>query len=486
MTNRDLPHMFSSGQKLNFLCILFLTSCLILGAGCTKEGPMGPAGPPGPTNEDLTNPAIQPRIIATVPANGSTGPFTQLYQPGFYYYYYYPGRPHIILQFNKLMVVPSPPIYRLWFNPIYRPYRVNWYSGQFTNYVYISLTDSLSNRTVNYRVGQTYTTTIDSGMVDVNGNSTAQRYTFSYAPEPYFRVLTFSPADGSVDVSPLSTSAVGISFNSPVAYRIRSSIHILPLLPGAWSLSSDSLTLTYNIHQRFPYGVSYTVSVDQGAQDSYGNTIFKEFHSSFTVQDFGVSGSSPSEGSYDVVPSGPIYLNFNGEVDKASASQAFTVTPQLNGMLTVYSDELVFTPTYAFDPNTAYVITMSTALKAADSTHLGSPFTLHFRTKRFTLQNTYPSDGQSGVGTSEVINLYFNSIPDTASLRLALSVTPHTSFSPSLDGNRLVYNLFPAGGLIFDTTYTITLSTAARATNGDTLVDPYSFSFTTGASATKR
>ena len=467
-----------------FSCRTIGTACsllavLLLFGGCTKEGPVGPAGP---TNENLTDPAIQPRIIATVPTNGSVGPFDQLHRPG-EYYYYYPGRPHIVLQFNKLMYAPPNTIYRPWFGPVYMPYFAMFSGGPFTNIVNMTLYDSSTGGTLNYRVGQTYTVKIDSGMKDVNGNSTAEQYTFSYTPEPYFRIISFNPPDGTL-LNPGDQNNLTITFNSPVGRSIRSSVHILPAIAGTWSTSSDSLFLTYVTSGRLPFGASYTISVDPAARDAYNNKIIKGYQSSYTVKGFGVQDMNPSDGSTNVDPVYPIYCDFNGTIDTASARTAFTIQPQTAGNLIIGTYSLEFVPLAGLDPNTPYVVTLSTALKASDSTHLAAPYITHFRTSKFKVSNTYPSDGQTGVIRHVEIQIVLNCLPDTASLRRAFSISPPAQFLTSIESNSLL--LYPVTQLLSDTTYTVTLSTAARALNGDTLADPCIFSFTTGMSSAKK
>src|SRR6266852_1654898 len=160
--------------------------------------------------DDLTNPAIQPRIIFTLPASNTTGPF-ELYSAG-----ENSGLPHFVVRFNKLMSLPSfdPKLIRV--EGFDRPVRVilhpHYYpiiwlvkpiklsktsSADYDDILSFSILDSLSYSTPLYRIGGTYTVTVNPGLEDINGNKTSEQYRFIYTPEPYFRVTTIYPEDQS-------------------------------------------------------------------------------------------------------------------------------------------------------------------------------------------------------------------------------------------------------------------------------------------------
>ena len=170
-----------------------ITSLIFLSlSGCTKEGPVGPEGPPG--GEDLTNPNVQPKVLFTYPSNNAIGPFG-IYNRGDGY-----SKPHFTVRFNKLMskfsVLPGTVTCQGFGRPVivvlYQPYGGGCCpsnSGSkassddfYSDVLSFSVIDSLGYYyypRMLYRVGQTYTVTIDSTLEDINGNHLGQRFTFS-------------------------------------------------------------------------------------------------------------------------------------------------------------------------------------------------------------------------------------------------------------------------------------------------------------------
>src|SRR5713101_4936560 len=146
------PALLRRGRMKRQTIISVLIS--LIGLNC-----QGPTGPPGPGGESLTDPSIKPRVIYTYPENNTQGPFT-----GF--------TNRITVRFNKIMD----------WTTIKRAVNVSSSLGDVyvdTNSVstqnsdvfsFVALDTRGSAFKFQWKLGQSYTLTIDSTAEDINGN----------------------------------------------------------------------------------------------------------------------------------------------------------------------------------------------------------------------------------------------------------------------------------------------------------------------------
>lgn len=443
---------------------------------------------------DLTNPAIQPRVIFTLPGNNAIGPL-DLFSSGDNYNY-----PHFALRFNKLMNVLSFDPKAITVEGFDRPVRVDLYreffpypwlrktpaipgasSSNYDDVLAFIISDSLSYPRSIYRVGRSYSITILPGLEDINGNFTSERYQFTYQPEPYFRVTEIYPEEepGGVSIS----SPISIVFNSHIDNTIFSSLQISPPLQGEWKLSaSDSSAVQFQRFEFLPFNSSFTVSVHSGARDVYGNAINRETVSSFSVAPFKVTSTSPANGASDVEPDGAIDVGFSGLFDTSTVRQSFVVSPPTAGVFlqTFGNAYFTFQPTGGLIPHITYSVILTNGLHAYDGTPLSSSYTFSFTTALFRINYTSPSDGQFNVSRTQ--NLYFNCNAriDTGSVRAAFTIDPFIAGRFDLYDGSPVFTFVPATNLAANTLYAVTISTALRTKSGHNLLQTHAIKFKTG------
>jgi hypothetical protein len=464
-----LPHVFT-------IIVLFVLAM----AGCKEKDPVSPI--------DLADPSIIPIVHSTYPANGTTGPF-KVYNRGESI-----SRPHFLLTFNKLMYLPSfntlnvrvsgfdrPVIARVQslYGPIYKTSSIQ--SPFYDNVVGFVIWDSLHGYSpMIYRVGQRYTVTIDNTIEDINGNKPVAPYTFSFTPEPSFRIISFSPAQDSKDLSATITPA--IEFNSPITSTILPFVQLNPLPQGKWILAQyDSLRVWFSPNSgRLAYGTEYTMSVDGNARDGESRPIDQSGSATFTISLFKMSYSYPHDKETGVPPITQISVGFSGPIDTSTVRNAFSVSPPVAGALLSYDwGTLTFAPALAFRTQTTYTVSLAAGLKASDGTAL-LPSSFSFTTENFKITSTSPDDGATGMYRSVSISVYFNTFIDTGSVRGAFSISPPVAGSFGTTYGPASQFIFSHNGLSANTTYSITISTAMKSALGDYLQTPYSFSFSTG------
>ncbi len=470
---------------LDTIPLVVVLLLLALLNGCKKEETVIS----GNGSDDLTNPSILPRISSTVPSGGTVGPF-KLYNRGEGNY-----KPHFVLVFNKLMYKFSftsrsvivkgfdrPVIARLqqYYYPIFRK-TTSSASDFYDNVLSFNIVDSLGNYPymMFYRIGQNYTIIVDSTIEDINGNHPTGRASFSFTPEPYFRVVSSFPTDGTTDAG-LYTSP-GIAFNSPIDNTIIPSLGLTPLPAGSWKLDNyDSLVVYYMVTGgTLRYNTHYTLTVSANAHDAENRPVNHDYTSTFTTIPFRVTSTYPYDRQTKTWLNQNIYVYLSGVMDTSTFRSAFSINPSVPGGFPVF-----YPPASSFNyyipgslrQSTMYTVSLSSALKATDGTAL-EPKTFTFTTDRFKISSTYPSDGSSNVYKYSTIQVYFNGRIDTGSVRSAFSI------SRALPGSFGLYEgndnfSFYHNGFASKTTYTVTISTGMRTKAGDNLTSPYAFSFT--------
>ncbi|MBI1807621.1 MAG: Ig-like domain-containing protein [Ignavibacteria bacterium] len=471
-------HLSHWRNRFLFVIILFVLTLY----GCTKEGPMGPQGPAG--GEDLTDPSIMPKVISTYPKDRSTGPFN-LFDRADYY------KPNFVVQFNKLMnnlyLEEGAVRVRGFDRPVivylYRfYYRFPWereirlLDDPYSNILAFMIYDSLGLiGKVQYKIGQTYSVTLNTLLEDINGNHLTQPYQFSYTPEPYFRVVASYPENGAKDVT--VDVRPRLIFNSRIDTSIYSNIQITPQPLGRWVIFEDSATVEFQPFNPLPFSALYTLSVSANARDAEGHQINSGYLSTFTSTAFQVTYTYPRNGQTHVYVNTGIYLSFSGSIDTSRISQAFVIDPVVSGNFAASSREFSFSPLDELNPATRYTVTISTAMRASDGTSLSGPFNFSFTTEDFRIDYTSPPDGAVNVNPYNTVFVYFNSKIDTGTVRGALTLNPPASFTLGMFDRHFAF--YRAGGFAGTTKYTVTISTDMRSKGGVHLSSPYTFAFTT-------
>ncbi|MBI1803827.1 MAG: Ig-like domain-containing protein [Ignavibacteria bacterium] len=444
-------------------------------------------GPPGEGVESLTDPAIKPRVIYTYPTINSIGPYANFSN-------------RVSVRFNKLMDGPtmkrSVSIFSSLDDVHFDTNSVSNQSSENFSYgittgaggpivIPLSQKGVASSRTP-WKIGQMYTLRIDSMARDINGNLLDAPFIMTFKPEPYFRVTSISPPNGATRSS--LSGSMYLYFNSTVDTSILSFIHVEPPLLGSWNYEPrfpypDSTMLSF-FYSNAGVDSTYTITVDAGGHDKFGNRLVGSFSSSFTTQSFALVGSSPLNGSNNVQLNTNISVGCSIPIDTGSVRNAFTVNPSLTGTFSLQdgSRGFSFKPTDGLIANTEYAVTIAQSLRSKSGDTLTSPYTFSFRTGPFQVLQTFPRDGSTISQPSFLrsIGITCNAFVDTGTIRSAFSIVPPVDGSIVAVDGASGFDFVPTAALSPEMTYTITLSTSLRSKRGDTLTSPYTFSFRTG------
>lgn len=454
-----------------------LTSLIVLGFACvslsckeetivsTSSGDRG----------SLVDPNIQPRVISTYPPANGAGPF-HVYDPGDG-----SSNPHFVLVFNKLV---SRTLLREEGKVIVqgggRPIQVSTSSltgSIYSDIVSFVLYDSLSGNRLLYGIGVDYTVRIDSSVRDINGNSLAQVFSFSFKPETEFRVIGVSPASHETQVS--TQPNIQVVFNSPLDTSVVRAISISPQ-PDGYSYLDD----LFEFHFQVSGGVlslqtTYTITVQSTARDIAGRQLAAPFVSSFTTQGFQVAYTSPYNDESWVAPWSGLLVRFSGMIDTSTVRQSFSITPNIEGFLGGIGTDIRFGPLNDFHGNTVYTVSISNDIRGADGSLLPEPYSFSFYTAPFAIEQMYPRNLETEVPRTSSISMTFNESIDTLSVPIAFSITPNISGSFRFTFERS-FRFVPSDSLAPHQMYSVVVSQAMRSTNGDLYVETQPLWFVTG------
>lgn len=230
------------------------------------EGPQGPTGPSGA--DALTDPNVKPKVIWTSPFDGQVGPITNFWGS-------------ITIRFNKIMdistlnrsleLLPSQTGYA-WID-------TNGPGLHNGDVAYIGLN---SDSSTYWEIGQTYTFTVLATLKDINGNPLTSPYSFSFTPEPYFRVASTYPQNGSTKVSRYQYIYIG--FNNRINFQsFQSSVSISPSIPGNWEYYDSYNEVHLNPASELSPNTEYIVTLSTGMLDAQGRALPSIYTFSFTT-----------------------------------------------------------------------------------------------------------------------------------------------------------------------------------------------------------
>ncbi len=328
-----------------------------------------------------------------------------------------------------------------------------------------------------------YTVTIGNSLASANGSRLAQSYSFSFSTGNFSVVPTSPSTTGAVDF-PLS-SPITFSSNAYLdTASIRSALSISPATAGSllFTFTGSACTGFGFRPVAWASNTQYSATVSTALRTTSGVQAAAPVSVTFTTTQFRLVYTSPLNGSINVGLNPNIYLQFNGPIDTTGVDTVLTFSPPIHGLISAAqgANYLSYSQYQSLRTNTRYSMMIASSLRTVGGGTLAAPDTIVFSTAPFEVITTTPQDGSVGISKSGTISLGFNTTIDTGSVRGAFSI------SPPVEGNFYLYSpsygfsFTPAVALSAQTKYTIQLSTAMRTQLGDTLLAPYTMSFTTG------
>ena len=231
-----------------------------------------------------------------------------------------------------------------------------------------------------FKVAQKYTISVDTSAQDIYGNYLAATTSFSFTPEPYFRVTDTYPIKNDTAISPLYAS-ITVRFNANIdTSTVRPSFTISPqplsnvyVYSGSWgfywSLASDNMLAAET---------KYTAMVAASAKDVDGHAMPSSYSFSFTTAPYMVSSAYPTGNGVSL--SAGINVNCNFLVDSTTMASSFSISPAVSGKFQYSTSWFAYLPSSPLTPNTTYAVAVSRNLRAKNGTSIKNGYSFSFTT----------------------------------------------------------------------------------------------------------
>ena len=246
------------------------------------------------------------------------------------------------------------------------------------------------------------------------------------------------------------------------------------------------------------YDYRYTETVT-AAHISYHNALVNMKRS--TPLEVVSYSPAPANITDSVNVSENILLNFNWDCRADSVSEAFSITPAVDGTVSFENDNhtLRFAPVQRLEPGVEYTVRLSTKACHPDDmfqNHLQEPFEFRFRTLfrgEISLLGSYPADNEKNVPLSPSFITLYDQFIVSSSARSSFSLADVNGNSVGISTRSFRYNEAPEpyGYVAFEsselqpaTDYILTIKGTLKDNVGVYLVNDRQIHFTTGTSVT--
>lgn len=372
-------------------------------------------------------------------------------------------------------------------------------------FVSYSGTTALFSSTVNLSPNTLYTATITTGAKDLSGNALASNYvwTFTTGAAP----VIIPPVVNSTDPGNL---AVGVPLNQKIAASFSKTMNSSTITTATFNVklgtssvpgfvSYSGTTAIFTPASNLLPNVVYTATVTTGAKDLAGNALENNYVWTFTtgagtvITPPTVSLTDPANQAGGVPLNQKLAATFSKTMDASTITASTFILKQgnnpISGFISYSGTTAIFAPTGNLTANTLYTATITTGAKDLAGNALEMDYVWTFTTGAAaiitppTVLSTVPADLATAVPLNQKVAAIFSKTMNASTITSAtftlkqgnVSVSGFVSYS----GTTAIFA--PASNLTANTLYTATITTGAEDLLGNSLVNNYVWTFTTGS-----
>jgi hypothetical protein len=350
--------------------------------------------------------------------------------------------------------------------------------------------------------------TVTTAAKDSTGLALTSAYTWSFTT-----ALLADITPPTVTSTINANGATGVATNTQVGASFSEAMDASTITSSTFTLkqgaSSIAGTLAYSgVSALFAPSAAlspstlYTATISTGAKDVAGNAMVAPYVWSWTTAATPdttaptVTGTIHANGATNVATNTKIGATFSEAMNLTSVSSANFLVKQTAGAIPVAGSLLysgsnaVFTPTANLLANTQYTVTVkggSGGVADLAGNVMANDYVLSWTTAAAadltapTVTSVSPASAATNVATSSAVNATFSEAMDPATLTNASFTVLGVSGLVTISANDTIATFAPAAALAANTTYTATISTAAKDLAGNALAVSKVWSFTTAA-----
>lgn len=305
-------------------------------------------------------------------------------------------------------------------------------------------------------------------------------------------VVSTTPVNNTVNVALNTTVTATFSTAMDPTTITTSTFQVLnggSQVPGAVSLSGNTATFTPSA--ALPADTKFTAALSTNVTNSNGTPLNANFKWVFSTGPAPtLAATDPANGATDVTNIPGVSAKFNESMDASTiTTSTFSVSGpsgNVSGTVSVSGATATFTFLNPLQPNSLYTATITSAATDRAGNPLAGNVVWSFSTGPGpSVISVSPASASVGVALNRSLEVIFNEGMDANSLTLPGTVTL------SANGTNIPGTVTPVGSalkftpsttLAANTTFTATVSTAAKDPVGNPLAAPFSWVFTTGSS----
>lgn len=342
--------------------------------------------------------------------------------------------------------------------------------------------------------GERYHFTLDADAQSVAGVALGNPVEVTLVAAAPLAVTSTQPSDEANDVD--TDSQIVVVFNRPVVEltglndqaALLQPLAIEPAVEGTGEWLNTSIYV-FKPHLGSAGATDYTLTIAD-VTTAQGETLAEPVVVHFTTAAPIVTDAHPIPGGEPIAPQSAFQVTFSQPMDQASTEAAFALTNTTDeGVVagTFTWDELgttlTFTPTAKLSFGQGYQLAVAqNAQPASQQGNLREAYAQTFMVVPLpAIDNTVPANGETNVPPETSVTIHFNA-PLSAT-----TVLPNITVAPMLTTTQ-IYSYYREYDNTAElswfkesqTTYTVTVGAAIADFYGNTLSQPYSFTFTTG------
>lgn len=344
--------------------------------------------------------------------------------------------------------------------------------------------------------GERYHFTLDADALSAAGVALGNPVEVTLVAAAPLTVTSTQPRDGAEAVG--TDSQIVVVFDRPVVEltglndqaSLPQPLTIEPAVEGVGEWLNTSIYV-FKPAVGLAGGTDYTVTIAD-VTSSQGEALAEPVIVRFRTATPIVIGVVPGMDTGPIAPDSVFQVTFSQPMDPVSTEAAFTIghsdpsgEAQVAGTFgwEEANTTLTFTPTAALTFGATYrLIIGADAQPASQQGNLGIPYEQSFTVVPLpAVDNTAPVNGGSNVTPDVSVTIHFNTAMSGTTLLPNITVTPLLTTTQVYSYYRDYDNTAELSWFKeAQTTYTVTVSTDVADLYGNTLGEPYTFSFTTG------
>jgi hypothetical protein len=309
-------------------------------------------------------------------------------------------------------------------------------------------------------------------------------------------ITTTSPGNGQTNV-PLNTRIDMTWSKGMDKPSAEGAFSLAPPAAGTWSWSAGDTVQTFTPSAALQNQTQYAVMVNTSAKDAGGTSMATAFAMSFTTTK-GTGGNTsdtipptvvstdPQDGATNVPRDKSVSITFSEAMDHPVTENATGPNVQRNLVFSWSGNVMTFTPDLKWNPGCLVEVQVNTPARDLAGNQLQQQHKFSFTAEGECVDRippevyfTIPANGATNVPLDSPIEVGFTKDMKALTLDTAFVVNPQLKYTVIATGYTAA--LDHPDPLKPNTKYTVTVSKEATSTEGLTLGEPHTFSFTTGS-----